>query len=241
MLPTVAFFGWLALPFALFASIIALMLGTIYLLKDSVHSNQSLSNNPEEPYLRSYAKRLGLDKLNKSEEDVEKFYKFAGPDFDWPPEFDIQARKLVISYITKPAPWFVKGEGEELATNTLAYHRFLKFNELDSSKGSHVLIMNGQIKHYGGEISEDEYDRLLGQHPGMFYAPVKEQPPIITRRSSAIDDVNRKEWQVHIWLRCKENPSIEAIMSNIEYDSNSKRTYRTIVDTGSTMTIIPFF
>ncbi|RIB07508.1 hypothetical protein C2G38_2252584 [Gigaspora rosea] len=185
----------------------------------------SLSNNPEEPYLRSYAKRLDLDKIIKSEEDMEKFYKFTGPDFDWPPEFDIQDRELVIAYIIKPDHWYVEGEGEELATNTLAYHRLLKSNELDASKGSHVLIMNGQIKRYGGEISEDEHDRLLKQHPGMFYAPVKEQPPILIpiRRTSAIDDVNRKEWQVHIWLHCKYDPLIEATMSNIEYDNNSNR------------------
>ncbi|CAG8825385.1 2060_t:CDS:2, partial [Gigaspora margarita] len=145
------------------------MLGTISLV--NVHSNKRLSNNPEEPYLRSYAKRLGLDKLIKSEEDIEKFYKFTGPNFDWPLEFDIHARGLVISYIINPDHWFVEGEGEELATNTLAYHRLLKSNELDLSKGSHVLIMNGQIKHYGGEISGDEYNDLLEQHPGMFYAP----------------------------------------------------------------------
>ncbi|KAF0439351.1 protein kinase subdomain-containing protein pkl/ccin9 [Gigaspora margarita] len=209
MLPIIAFFGWLALPFSLFASIIALMLGTIYLMKairpclrtinlDSEEPYLRSSNNPEESYLRSYAKRLDIDKIIKNEEDVEKFYKFTGPDFDWPPEFDIHARELVISYIIRPDHWFVEGEGEELATNTLAYHRLLKSNELDSSKGSHVLIMNGQIRRYGGKISEDEYDRLLEQHPGMFYAPVKERPPILIRRSSAIDDVGRKEWQVSV-------------------------------------------
>ncbi|CAG8848962.1 43590_t:CDS:2, partial [Gigaspora margarita] len=186
------------------------------------HTNQRLSNNPEEPYLRSYAKRLGLDKLIKGKDDVEKFYKFAGPDFDWPPEFGVQACKHVISYIIEPDHWFVEGEGEELATNTLAYHRLLKSNELDSSKGAMV------------ERYQDEYDRLLEQHPGMFYAPVKERPLILIRRSSTIDDI-------HIRLRCKDDLSIQATMSNIEYDNITNCTYRTIIDTGSTTTTIPYY
>ncbi|KAF0439346.1 hypothetical protein F8M41_004148 [Gigaspora margarita] len=200
MLPIIAFFGWLALPFALFASIIAFMLGTIYLVKE-----------------------------------------FTGPDFDWPPEFGVQARKHVISYIINFFYWFVEGEGEELATNTLFFFRLLKSNELDSSKGSHVFFMNGQIRRYGGEISEDDFFCLLEQHPGMFYAPVKEFFLILIRRSSAIDDVGRKEWQIHIRLRCKDDLSIQATMSNIEYDNITNCTYRTIIDTGSTTTTIPYY
>ncbi|CAG8850130.1 38519_t:CDS:2, partial [Gigaspora margarita] len=50
-------------------------------------------------------------------------------------------------------------------------------------------------------------------------------------------DVDRKEWQ----LRCKDDPSIEVTMSNIEYDNNSNHTYRTIIDTGSTTTTVPYY
>ncbi|CAG8435064.1 6591_t:CDS:2 [Scutellospora calospora] len=109
---------------------------------------------------------LDSEKLAKNEEDVKKFYKWAGPNFVWPPTMDFGEQ----------------GEGEELATNTLAYHRFLNSGQLDPSKGSHILLINGQIVRYGEEISKPEYNELLEKHPGMFYAPIKAILPIRVRR-----------------------------------------------------------
>src|SRR3954468_7884306 len=79
---------------------------------------------------------------------------FAGPNFSWPSRMNIYDRCEILDYIIDPR-WEV---GEEIATNTIAYNHLIESEAFDSSKGTHVLIVNGQIKeYYERDISSEEY------------------------------------------------------------------------------------
>ena len=93
-------------------------------------------------------------------------------------------RRMVFYYINDPDSDWEDGYGEELATNYIMYRHFMENKMLDSSKGTHVLIINGNIDHYGNDLSPEEYEKLAKEHPGMCYAPVIEEEPILMRRFS---------------------------------------------------------
>jgi len=100
----------------------------------------------------------------------------------------------VFDYIVCP-DW--EPYGEELARNTIRYRILLDSGTLDKSKGSHILIVHGELVKYGGEISPEEEEELEKKYPGCFYAPVVERV-IVIRKFSTNDDNRRKEWQVCI-------------------------------------------
>jgi len=66
---------------------------------------------------------------------------------------------------------------------------------LDSSQGSHIYIVNGKIVRYGQKISGEEYEELRKENPGMVYAPIVEEEPVVIRFSS-VPSLTMKEWQV---------------------------------------------
>ena len=85
--------------------------------------------------------------------------------------------------------------GKEIATNTIAYNRFIEFSTFDSSKGTHVLIVNGQIKEYYKEdITSEDYEELDEKYPGMYFAPITDEETVLLHRFSAHDDIIAKEW-----------------------------------------------
>ncbi|RHZ81592.1 hypothetical protein Glove_117g565 [Diversispora epigaea] len=211
-------------------------------LKDTSEKPVFGNFDPKDPDLERFAQNLVLEQLKTfgpiKDKDIEKFYEFAGPEFTWPSTCPTSERRAIFDYITDPDPWFEKGEGKELATNTLAYRRHIEFGDFDPSRGSHVHLINGEIANYGSEISGEEYEKLKKQNLGMFYAPiVEEKPPII--RFSSVRSLTSKEWQVHMRIRNKADPTIQTIMANIEHDAN--RNFRLILDSGSTFTVIPHF
>jgi hypothetical protein len=69
---------------------------------------------------------------------------FTGPNFSWPSKLNIYDRCEIFDYIIDPR-WEVE---EEMANNTIVYYHFIEARAFDSSKGTHVLIINGQIKDY---------------------------------------------------------------------------------------------
>src|SRR4051812_7086881 len=82
---------------------------------------------------------------------------FASPDFSWPSKMNIYDRCEILDYIINPR-WEV---GKEIATNTITYNHLIESRAFDSSKGTHVLIVNGQIKkYYKKDISSKEYKKL---------------------------------------------------------------------------------
>ncbi|KAF0424067.1 protein kinase subdomain-containing protein pkl/ccin9 [Gigaspora margarita] len=129
---------------------------------------------PESPNIENFAEKLGLCQFTKNKDDLKKFYDFGGSDFTWPSTMDIHERCVVFDYITDPE-WSEGGVGKELAANTIAYRKFLESKTLDPSKGTHVLLVHGQIERYGKNISANEYDELAGQ--GFIYAPITESVP----------------------------------------------------------------
>src|SRR5688572_3344642 len=106
----------------------------------------------------------------------------------------IPERRMVVNYIIY-RDWEI---GNELATNAIAYRRLRESNELDSSKGSHVLLVNGKIKYYGEKISSEEYQALEKKYPGKYYIPIIERT-VILRSISATEDAKKKEWQVRVY------------------------------------------
>ena len=112
------------------------------------------------------------------------FIEFTGPDFTWPSTSDMGERRMVFDYIVNPNKWFREGEGKELATNTLAYRRLIESGTLDPSRGSHIHLINGKLVRYGPEISGKKYNELLSKYPGMYYAPIVEEKPVVRRFSS---------------------------------------------------------
>ncbi|CAG8652523.1 15941_t:CDS:2 [Racocetra fulgida] len=119
--------------------------------------------------LESFTEKLGLYRFMKKSKDLKKFY-----DFTWPLTMDVHERCIVFDYITDPE-WSEGGIGKELATNTIAYRRLLESKTLDPSKGTHILLVHGQIERYGQQISASEYDELAGK--GFLYAPIAETSP----------------------------------------------------------------
>ncbi|CAI2171212.1 5028_t:CDS:2 [Funneliformis geosporum] len=191
----------------------------------------NLGDTPEDLVLKSFAKKLSLENIAENKEELKKFYDYAHPDFAWHPTFEFNERLIIFDYIVNP-DW--GSAGKELVTNTIAYRKLLESKSLDASKGTHILLINGQIVRYGNEISSECYDQLDKENPGMFYAPIVEPPPLVIRGVSATVDSVKKEWQVHICLRNAVNALDEVIMENNEDG------FRMIMDTGSTMTIIPY-
>ncbi|CAG8707243.1 3057_t:CDS:2 [Gigaspora rosea] len=146
----------------------------------------NLEKIPESPNIESFAEKLGLCQFTKNKDDLKKFYgittasdpivtnkidrwysendepNFGGSDFTWPSTMDIHERCVVFDYITDPE-WSEEGVGKELAANTIAYRKFLESKTLDPSKGTHVLLVHGQIERYGKGIPANEYDELAGQ------------------------------------------------------------------------------
>src|SRR4051794_14233579 len=95
---------------------------------------------------------------------------------------NIYDRYEILDFITDPR-WEV---GEEIASNTIAYNRFIESETFDSSKGTHVLIVNGQIKeYYDKDILSEEYEKLDKKYPGMYFAPITDEETVLLRRFSA--------------------------------------------------------
>ncbi|CAG8718365.1 14100_t:CDS:2 [Cetraspora pellucida] len=151
--------------------------------KDTHEKPEKIENleAPEGPDLESFIEKLGLYQFTKSKNDLKKFYDFVGPDFTWPLTMDVHERCIVFDYITD-TEWSEGDIGKELATNTIAYRRLLESRTLDPSKGTHILLVHGQIERYGQQISASEYDEIVGK--GFLYAPITETSP---------DDVTRKD------------------------------------------------
>jgi hypothetical protein len=106
----------------------------------------------------------------------------------------IPERRVIISYIVRRDEVI----GKELATNAIAYRRLHESNKIDSSKGSRVLIVNGEIKCYGEEVSPEEYEELGKKYPGKYYGRTVEKK-IVIRKFSALNDRRRKEWRVCVY------------------------------------------
>ncbi|CAG8610431.1 11822_t:CDS:2, partial [Ambispora leptoticha] len=195
-------------------------------------NEQYPENVSKSPDLKGFVEKLGLDDeyFLKDKDKLKKFYDFVGPNFVWPSTMNIHDHREVFSYVVDP-DWEV---GEEIATNAIAYRRLLESKNPDASKGTHILLAHGEIVRYGEEISSDEYEKLAEEYPGMFYVPIVSREPIVIRRFSAINDTTRKEWQVHIRL---QNPDRSDQVSM----TNNENSFRMVIDTGSTSTVIPFF
>ena len=88
--------------------------------------------------------------------------------------------------------------GRELAKNAIAYRRLHESNKIDPTKGSYVLIVNGEIKCYEKEFSWEKYRELEKKYPGNYFAPTVEKP-IVIRRFSALDDKSEKVWRVCVY------------------------------------------
>ncbi|CAG8708152.1 10478_t:CDS:2, partial [Ambispora leptoticha] len=212
--------------------------------------------------LEKFAQKLNFDQLRYgplTDKDIEKFYgtsksdpvllhlnsynlcyhfaEFVGPDFTWPPTMRTAERRLIFDYIAHPENWFEEGEGEELAKNTIAYRRLIESGQLDPSRGSHILIINGKVVRYGPKISGEEYEELATKNPGMLYAPIIEK--VVHAKFSSIQDDTNKEWQVHMRIRNKDKPDITATLANIERDNYLNCNFRLVLDTGCTYTVVP--
>ena len=82
---------------------------------------------------------------------------------------NIYDRREIFDYIIDPR-WEV---GEEIAINTIAYNRLIETKSFDRSKGTHVLIVNGQIKeYYESDISSEKYEELDKKYPGIGFRTV---------------------------------------------------------------------
>ncbi|CAI2183155.1 8466_t:CDS:2 [Funneliformis geosporum] len=213
-------------------------------VKENLNEEHVKKFNSKNADLKKFAQKLDLKQLEKyaplKDKDIEKFYEFAGPDLTWPSASRVSTRRIIYDYITNPDPWFVEGQGEELAINTLEYFRLIGSESLDSCKGSHVHIVNGKLVGYGQEISGEELVELNKKNPGMLYAPIKQKSVVI--RFSSTANVTLKEWQVHMRIRKKDDLTNEvATMANIEWDTTNNRNFRLVVDSGSTSTVIPHF
>ncbi|RIA80397.1 hypothetical protein C1645_838784 [Glomus cerebriforme] len=183
-------------------------------------------NEISDENLERFVKRLGLIQFPKygeySRNDLKKFYDFAGENFEWPVNMRIPERRMIINYIIRRDEKI----GRELATNAIAYRRLYESNKIESSKGSYVLIVNGEIKRYGEKISSEEYRELEEKYPGKYYVPTVEKP-IVLRRFSALDDRMKNVWRVNIWIQDEEEETID-------YG------FRMVIDSGSTVTVIPY-
>ncbi|CAG8615793.1 16927_t:CDS:2 [Funneliformis caledonium] len=99
--------------------------------------------------------------------------------------------------------------------------------------------INNPVSGYGHKLSGEEYLELEKKNPGMLYAPIKQMTVVI--RFSSTASVTLKEWQVHMRIRRKSDSNNEvATMANVDRDTNN-RNFRLLIDSGSTMTIIPHF
>ncbi|CAG8588428.1 13333_t:CDS:2 [Ambispora gerdemannii] len=191
--------------------------------------------DPKDADLEQFVKKLRLDQMDYDEltgKDVQKFYEFVGPDFAWPPTMDNAERCLILGSVAHEGR-----QGEEYAKNLIAYRRFKEAGQFDSSKGTHVLIIDGKIVGYGTEASGKEYKEIRSKRPGALYAPLIEK--VVYARFSSIEGVSKKEWQVHMRIRRKAYPNVIATMANIEQVKN--RNYRLLLDTGATYTVVPKF
>ncbi|CAB4442626.1 unnamed protein product [Rhizophagus irregularis] len=150
--------------------------------------------------LKKFAQKLNLEQLEPDDplknENIKKFYEFAGPDFDWPSTSSIDERHEIYNHITSPSPKFLEGQGREIAMNLLAYRRLIESGELDDSKGNYVQIEHGKLVCCGEKISVEKYNELFKKNSGMVYAPVKHDKVIIRVFSTL--DTTEKEWQVHM-------------------------------------------
>ncbi|CAG8745845.1 12907_t:CDS:2 [Funneliformis caledonium] len=194
-------------------------------------SNPVTNNEVAEGDLRMFAERLGINKFTENKEDWKKFYVFSGSDFAWPDTMKVGECRKVFDYIIRPE-W--EPIGEELARNTIEYRRLLGSGDLDERQGSHILLINGKLVEYGKEISSEEDEELGKKFPGCLYVPVVERF-VELHRSLARDDQRRKEWQSHICIRNILNARDEVRMANMEQG------FRMVIDTGATMTVIPYF
>ncbi|CAG8642044.1 6363_t:CDS:2, partial [Paraglomus brasilianum] len=188
--------------------------------------------------LKKFVQKLHLDQMDYGEltdEDVEKFYEFVGPDFTWPPTMKNCERRLIFDCVTDPE----ERQGEGYAKNVIAYRRFTEAGQFDPSKGTHVLIIDGKIVRYGPKLWGKEHEEMVSKNPELLYAPLVEE--VVGARFSSIEDVEQKEWQVHMRIRLKANPNVIATMANVEQDTKRKRKYRLILDTGATYTVVPQF
>ncbi|RGB26598.1 hypothetical protein C1646_770225 [Rhizophagus diaphanus] len=176
--------------------------------------------------LEKFAERLEINKFTENKNEWKKFYDFAGSGFDWP-STNINERRLIFDYVVDP-DW--DPIGEELALNAIKYCQLLKSNTLDQSC-EYVLIVNGKFVRYG---TSDEEEDLVKKYPGCYFVPVKKRV-VELRKFSAINNETIKEWQVHFRLRNTVNALDEVGMANIEQG------FRNVIDTGATMTVIPYF
>ncbi|PKK63971.1 hypothetical protein RhiirC2_788150 [Rhizophagus irregularis] len=80
--------------------------------------------------LKKFAQKLNLEQLEPDDplknENIKKFYEFAGPDFNWPSTISIDERREIYNHITSPSPKFLEGQGREIAMNLLAYRRLIE-------------------------------------------------------------------------------------------------------------------
>ncbi|GBB89287.1 hypothetical protein RclHR1_00160003 [Rhizophagus clarus] len=146
---------------------------------------------------------------------------FAGDNFEWPVTMKVPERRVIINHIIR----YNKEIGQELAKNAIAFRRLYEENKIDPTKGSHVLIVNGEIKSYENEFSWEKYRELDEKYPGIYFVPTIEKP-IVLRRVEARNDEKEKSWVVNIWLRDQNDDVVD--------DG-----YSMIIDSGSTMTVIP--
>ncbi|GBC50108.1 uncharacterized protein OCT59_005729 [Rhizophagus irregularis] len=190
------------------------------------------NNTVESPDLESYAKKLGFNFAN-NKDDLKKFYDFAGPDFIWPSTMTEYDCHDIFYYITD-SEW--DPVGEEVATNTIAYHRLIESEAFrDKPEGMHVLIVHGKVlNYYEKDVSWEEYEELEKKYPGKYFAPITEKT-VLLRRFFANDDTIRKEWQVNICLQSTVNVLNEARMASIDNG------FCMVIDMGASMTTIPFF
>lgn len=140
--------------------------------------------------LGKFAERLELNKFTENKNEWKKFYDFAGLDFVWP-STNINERRLIFDYVVDP-DW--DPIGEELAANAIGYCNLLKSNTLDSSQGTHILLVHGKFVRYG---SSEEEEELVKEFPGCYFVPV-EKRIVELRKFPAIDNNTNKEWQVRI-------------------------------------------
>lgn len=92
-------------------------------------------------------------------------------NFEWPVTMKVPECRVIINYLIQ----YDEEIGKEIATNAIAFRRLYETNKIDSTKGSHVLIVNGEIKLYEKEFSWDKYREFEKKYPGKYFVPTVEK------------------------------------------------------------------
>ncbi|RHZ72555.1 hypothetical protein Glove_242g2 [Diversispora epigaea] len=181
--------------------------------------------------------------------EIQKFLNRMGNDFRWPASTHDNIKYHVFRAFTDDDE-DIGEDDQEHALNCLHFYQILDKGQFNNHKKDWVLIYKQKVVKYGNEYTDQQLSDLDQKMPGAIYFPVDPllrekivNPKIPAARAvHSQRSVNGDEYMIKVRIKRVGLNDTSSVMFDYQFieKKDKNKLYKTILDTGSPETVLPY-